>query len=851
MKRLIHLHTQMLGFTAFAFGYADPVDCAFRQLALTMSSANLGGSMDKLAAVSAALNISDCAGSEQSWIAAALNAQRSMGRSSAAKVATPRAAAGLELFVSPTGSDSAAGTLAAPLKTLAAAQARLRTASSRGGAVVNVRAGTYYESLVLGPSDSGVPGSPVTWQSYNGEAAVVSGGDAIDCAWKKSTATPGAWTCVLPANSPPFTELFYGGKRLQRARWPNGDPSVPCNDAAGCITAGYTAAVAASGVGRCAPNAKPLVGGPVVTMLGAGATLTSGIAGLNAASPAVQINVSDKEYHPKDMGAFENFQAFSGGGVACYNNSLNEPYWNAGTCNCKDFGLAPDAAARAAKWKNASTGVVHMFHSARWGNWQFEVDSFAPGPPHPSPTPPGPSPGPPPAPLPGFGALQRCTSCMPGDKPMGDITKGVTLAQCQSLCVTTLGCSTINFAVEGDHACALFAACTKPDNETATNKLCANGNFGWWTLQPYAPPLRAPFAYVPPLGAPIAGVLKLTRGGWQTGQQGPSTIGRNSYYVSNIEEELDAPGEFFLRDDGTLTLIPPSGGASDPSAVTIVAALRPRVIQLRGASPTEFAHDITLRGLTIKHSQPTYLESYEIPSGGDWAIHRGGAVFLDGTEDVILDSLLIEQPGGNGIFLSNHAWRTAVTNNVINGTGDSAIVLVGSTELMNGTRNTYPAYTNVTGNVAYNMGFYGKQVAAVFKSMTYRTLIEHNVFFNSARSLVNYNDAFRGGDVMRGNVLFGAVTETADHASFNSWDRQSYFWKSEDGGYHVTPEIMAIKQNLILNKDFVYGSTNSDWSIDHDDASSYFEDSLNVMVYGAHKWRDGVHKWYYDNLYVL
>ena len=124
----------------------------------------------------------------------------------------------------------------------------------------------------------------------------------------------------------------------------------------------------------------------------------------------------------------------------------------------------------------------------------------------------------------------------------------------------------------------------------------------------------------------------------------------------------------------------------------------------------------------------------------------------------------------------------------------------------------------------------------------------NNVFFNSPRSLVNYNDAFRGGDLMLGNVMWGAVKETADHASFNSWDRQAFFWEGADGVPRVKPEMQLIQKNLILNKDYQYGSTNSDWAIDHDDASSWFEDSNNVMVYGSHKWRDGVHKWYTDNL---
>ena len=62
--------------------------------------------------------------------------------------------------------------------------------------------------------------------------------------------------------------------------------------------------------------------------------------------------------------------------------------------------------------------------------------------------------------------------------------------------------------------------------------------------------------------------------------------------------------------------------------------------------------------------------------------------------------------------------------------------------------------------------------ASYFKSISYKTNLVNNVFFNSPRSLVNYNDAFRGGDLMMGNVMWGAVKETADHASFNSWDRQ-------------------------------------------------------------------------------
>eukprot|EP01050_Picozoa_sp_SAG11_P004290 SAG11_NODE_270_length_11380_cov_10.415034_6_plen_124_part_00 len=122
----------------------------------------------------------------------------------------------------------------------------------------------------------------------------------------------------------------------------------------------------------------------------------------------------------------------------------------------------------------------------------------------------------------------------------------------------------------------------------------------------------------------------------------------------------------------------------------------------------------------------------------------------------------MNQAGGNGIFLSNHAVRTNLVGNTVAHAGDSAIVLVGSTHFMNGTVNTYPAFTNISNNLCFEMGYYGKQTAAYFKSIAFHTYLVNNVFFNSPRSLVNYNDAYRGGDLMEGNVMWGAVKETAD-----------------------------------------------------------------------------------------
>ena len=157
----------------------------------------------------------------------------------------------------------------------------------------------------------------------------------------------------------------------------------------------------------------------------------------------------------------------------------------------------------------------------------------------------------------------------------------------------------------------------------------------------------------------------------------------------------------------------------------------------------------------------------------------------------------------------------------------------------------------VARNLIYEVGYYGKQTSAFFQAMSRATVLLNNTMFGGPRAGVNFNDGFGGGDVMAGNILWGWVRETGDHGPFNSWDRQPYFWVDEAGEVRTAAAVRNITRNLILNQEFVYGRTNADWTIDHDDGSSWYTDTYNVHVWGAHKWRDGANKTYANNLYVL
>ena len=65
---------------------------------------------------------------------------------------------------------------------------------------------------------------------------------------------------------------------------------------------------------------------------------------------------------------------------------------------------------------------------------------------------------------------------------------------------------------------------------------------------------------------------------------------------------------------------------------------------------------VTIRGLGFRDSQYTYLDEWGIPAGGDWALHRGGALFVEGAEKLAIDQCSFTLLDGNAVFFSGYAF---------------------------------------------------------------------------------------------------------------------------------------------------------------------------------------------------
>ncbi|CAK0871805.1 unnamed protein product [Prorocentrum cordatum] len=342
------------------------------------------------------------------------------------------------------------------------------------------------------------------------------------------------------------------------------------------------------------------------------------------------------------------------------------------------------------------------------------------------------------------------------------------------------------------------------------------------------------------------GTLSFGRGGWQEAEGGD---GCGAMYVENVRGELDAPGEWWFDDVATtLYFMPPAGWTEEQlQGAAVVAPRLQRAIEVSGDASDKLVEDLVLQDLNVTHTAITYLEPYEAPSGGDWSVHRGAALFVDGAERLTLRRLSFDQVDGNAVFFSGLVRNSSVEDCDFWRAGESAMLVVGSVpaggdaRVLAGAR--LPMNNTFTGNWVEEVGVHVKQTSCFFKSMAGGNLLQGNVCYNGPRAGFNWNDGLPGGDVLEHNVIFNMVRETGDHGTFNSWDRKEFVYDCPGGGgVCFTPQTIRLRHNMFIGP--------AGWNVDHDDGSSQYEDFSNVVYLGGIKYRDGVMRNMTGNLLV-
>ncbi|MEO6188363.1 MAG: PDZ domain-containing protein, partial [Ginsengibacter sp.] len=358
-------------------------------------------------------------------------------------------------------------------------------------------------------------------------------------------------------------------------------------------------------------------------------------------------------------------------------------------------------------------------------------------------------------------------------------------------------------------------------------------------------------------------------GGWQNNR--PAPMSKQYRFVENIFEELDSPGEWFYDQSSKTIFLYPFKGTDIKNAKITISTLTD-LIHITGLdkNPTK---NISINNISFTETARSFMLVKEPLLRSDWTIYRGGAILLDGTENVTISNCTFFALGGNAIFLSNYNKNDVISDNNIYNIGGNAIAFVGSPgavrspsfqygkfvpwDKMDFTpgpkNNNYPQYCIAQGNLIHDIGTIEKQVAGVEISMSSHITVSHNSIYNVPRAGINIGDGCWGGHVLEYNDVFNTVLETGDHGAFNSWGRDRY-WRPErniiDSIVAARPGIElldVIDPIIIRNNRF---QCDHGWDIDLDDGSSNYQIYNNVCLNGGLKLREGYHRIVTNNILI-
>jgi hypothetical protein len=351
----------------------------------------------------------------------------------------------------------------------------------------------------------------------------------------------------------------------------------------------------------------------------------------------------------------------------------------------------------------------------------------------------------------------------------------------------------------------------------------------------------------------------ILEGGWQIDRDQP--MHKEFRFIEGIFEELDAPGEWFLdQEASTLYFYPPETIDLNSATVDIV-----RLVNLLeiGSQQTSTAHGISMRGITLRHTQRTFMQTREQLLRSDWRIFRGGALMIENAEDINVEDCCFDQVGGNAAFVSGHARRVGFITCRIEEAGSSGVCFVGRPGAVNNALlgyyqeasldqidrtpgpkdDEYPRDCFVDDCLIARTGRFEKQSAGVHISTSSEIRVTNCSIYGVPRAGINVGDGTFGGHLVDGCDVFDTVLETSDHGAFNSWGRDRWWHlhgAAEDslltGSLVDLPTLDAVLPIVLTRTRWACAHG---WDIDLDDGSSNYRIKQNLCLCGGIKFREG------------
>eukprot|EP01065_Artemidia_motanka_P041141 TRINITY_DN527_c0_g1_i1.p1 TRINITY_DN527_c0_g1~~TRINITY_DN527_c0_g1_i1.p1 ORF type:complete len:911 (+),score=322.25 TRINITY_DN527_c0_g1_i1:58-2790(+) len=333
--------------------------------------------------------------------------------------------------------------------------------------------------------------------------------------------------------------------------------------------------------------------------------------------------------------------------------------------------------------------------------------------------------------------------------------------------------------------------------------------------------------------------LKLGRGGFQEAR---GSRNGGEWYIENILAELDSPNEWYYDEAAEeLYFYPNSTGA--PSGDDMVVGQHDTLIRVMG-SRRDPVTDVSVTGITFAHTDATFMKDFFVPSSGDFAVHRGGALTVEGVERFTAQGCTFQSPGGSGVCIGGYARNVTISDSEIAWAGESGVLVVGDTALIDGTLGDHPKDVMLQRLLIREVGVYVQQSAAVFIAQSERVTIDRLVAFNGPRQGTVWNDGMFGGHAITNSAIYMMVRSTGDCGPTYAWMRTQVLHRRDDGSFTLDGDYCKFEGNVLLT------NYHGVWPIDLDDGSNRVNATRNVLAWGGFKNYLGNRKSATGNAYI-
>ena len=644
--------------------------------------------------------------------------------------------AGTRLFVATDGNDRwsgrfpspNAGKTDGPFATVVGARDAIRKLKARGLAApvtVMVRAGTYYltEPIRFEPQDSGTKQGPIRYTAYPGDKPVLSGGRRITGWRSKDGKLFTARVLGVKQGKWYFRQLRAGDRRLTRARYPNYDPNDP-------IKGGWLFA-------REPQDWKGGFGTSVANIHNVGDYMEYEIDAAVTGEYAywVYVGLRNKPHSGPDISGRTAIM-IDGGDPVPLTNMTDTGNW------------------RVFRWRRAAD--VHLSkgrHRLRWQNLEGGGVNFD-----------------------AFALIND-----PNWKPKG--TKLPPAGAGRHLLVVQAEAHVKAYGPQ----MSLYPGC---GFRSKTEVYCDAGSLKKWPRSPeleiHVFPRYGWVNGIVPVVAvdPSRAVLRLPEKWPKEGKSQKEEVWvGNRFFVENVFEELDAPGEWYL-DKATGTVHVLSEDESFARSEVVAPALD-RVIEFRGdAEKNELVSHVTVDGFTI-------TDTGYSPEVKSWYYPDDAAIWLVGATHCQVTGCVFRHIGGYAVSVKAGSADNHVVANEVVGAGQGGVFVDGAkpgSSRQPGPDALRPRRNLISGNHIHHCGLIYKHVAGVYITHADENIVSHNLIHDMPRygiSIKRHCD----GNVIEFNEIRRTNLETNDTGAIEMYVNH----KPTTIRYNIVADVIGLK----------------------------------------------------------